>query len=84
MNIFYCNSEGRADVPECSPAEASLDATLAAFRALDPRSGFLGVVLDHRFVLHLSERRQGRVQIELADDRLLLATVTFSSLRRGS
>ena len=67
MNIFFGKSEGRADVPSDSPIEASLDTALAVFRGLDPRSGFLGLVLDQRFVLQMAHRKHRRVRIELLD-----------------
>lgn len=67
MNIFYGKSEGRADVPGDTPVAASLDTALAVFRGLDPRSGFMGIPLDERFVLQIAHRKQGRVRIELLD-----------------
>lgn len=40
---------------------------MAVFRDLDPRSGFMGVVLDDRFVLQLTHKRRGKVGVELLD-----------------
>ena len=67
MNIYYGKSEGRSDVPANAPVPASLDTTLEIFRGLDPRSGFMGVALDERFVLQMAHRKQGRVRVELLD-----------------
>jgi len=67
MNIFYGSSEGRADVPGDSPTQASLDTTLAVFRGLDLRSGFLGIALDERFVLQFAPQKRGGVRVELLD-----------------
>ena len=67
MNIFYGKSESRADVPSDAPVSASLDAALAVFRGLDPRSGFMGIVLDERFVLQMSHSKNGRARVELLD-----------------
>jgi hypothetical protein len=66
MNIFYGSSEGRSDVSCESPIEASLDIALSAFRALDPKRGFMGVIIDERFHLQLLPRR-GSVRVELLD-----------------
>jgi hypothetical protein len=67
MNIFHGKSAGRADVPCDSPTQMSLDTALAVFRGLDPKSGFIGIVLDDRFTLQLFTQRQGGVRVELLD-----------------
>jgi len=67
MNIFYGKSAGRSDVSGDAPVPASLDDALSVFRSLDPRSGFMGIALDDRFVLQLAHRKHGKVRIELLD-----------------
>ncbi len=67
MDIFYCDSIGRVDVPGEAPAEASLDDALAAFRGLDPQVGFLGINLDEPYVLQFAPQAPGRMRVELLD-----------------
>ena len=67
MNIFYGCSKGRADVPGDAPAQASLDTSLEVFRGLDPRSGFMGINLDERFVVQFAPQKRGGVRVELLD-----------------
>ncbi len=40
---------------------------LHIFRDLDVRRGFLGIILEPRFVLHLLPQGEGKVKIELLD-----------------
>jgi hypothetical protein len=66
MNIFYGDSKGREDVPGDSPFQATLETALEVFRNLDPRSGFIGINLDERFVVQFAPQRAG-VRVELLD-----------------
>jgi hypothetical protein len=67
MKIFYGNSKGRKDVPGDSPAQAALDTSLDVFRDLDPRSGFMGINLDERFVVQFAPEKRGGIRVELLD-----------------
>ena len=67
MDIFYSDSIGRADVPGDAAAQASLDETLAVFRGLDRRVGFMGINLDERYVVQLAPQGPGRTRVELLD-----------------
>ena len=67
MKTFYGNSAGRRDVSGDSPVEASLDTALAVFRGLDPRSGFMGVILDPQFTVQFAPQKQGGIRVELLD-----------------
>jgi len=67
MNIFYGSSTGRADVPGDAPDAATLATALDVFRALDPRSGFMGINLDDRFVVQFAHQKRGGVRVELLD-----------------
>jgi len=67
MTIFFGKSKGSADVPSDTPVEASLDGALGVFGGLDPRSGFMGIAIDERFILQLAHRKHGKVRIELLD-----------------
>jgi hypothetical protein len=66
MNIFYGDSKGRADVSGNSPSQVTLETAVEVFRGLDPRSGFLGINLDERFVVQFATKRGG-VHVELLD-----------------
>ena len=67
MNIFYGSSKGRPDVSGDTPAQATLETVLEVFRALDPKSGFLGIDLDERFVLQFATHGRSGVRVELLD-----------------
>src|SRR5689334_17122829 len=67
MKIFFKHSRGRLNVDSGSPIDESLAITLEIFRALEPKEGFLGVVLDERFILHILADRTGGARIELLD-----------------
>jgi hypothetical protein len=67
MNIFYGSSRGRADVAGDAAVPATLDTALEVFRALDQRSGFMGINLDARFVVQFALEKGDRVRVELLD-----------------
>src|SRR5215472_2129072 len=66
MKVFYGKSANSPDVPCEAPVDVSLETALEIFRGLIPKSGFMGVELDGRFVLQISARKRG-VEVELLD-----------------
>ena len=69
MLIYYSETAGRPNIAAESPVNETVENALSIFRALDPRKGFLGVVLTEPFSLQLLPQK-GRVRIELLDSSL--------------
>lgn len=67
MKIFYGDSAGWIDASADSPIEASADTALAVFGGLDPRCGFMGIILDPRFTVQFAPQTQGGIRVELLD-----------------
>jgi hypothetical protein len=67
MKIFYADSTGLVDVQGDCPVEAPLDAALAVFRGLHPRTGFMGIILDSKFTVQFAPQKRGGIRVELLD-----------------
>jgi hypothetical protein len=80
MNIFYGKSDGRPDVSRDVPVAATLETALAVFRGLDVRKGFLGIILDHRFVIQLVPYKKGGTRVELLDTSIPAFDMTVTSV----
>jgi hypothetical protein len=72
MLIFFGKSRERQNIPPESPVDETVENALNIFRGLEPEGGFIGIILDGPFVLHLSARRKG-IEIELLDSSALVA-----------
>ncbi len=66
MLIFYGESEGRPNVPAERLANVDVGDALEVFRNLKCGQGFVGIVLEPPFALHLLPDRNG-VRMELLD-----------------
>lgn len=70
LEVYYGNFRsgvGLLEVHCDAPTQVSLDTALEVFRALDQRSGFMGINLDERFVVQFACEEQGGVRVELLD-----------------
>jgi hypothetical protein len=69
MLIFYGEAQRWRNVPAKSAVNASVGKALGIFRGLDPRRGFLGIILKQPFILQMMVRKNG-VRIELLDSSI--------------
>jgi hypothetical protein len=67
MLIFYGEAEGRSNIDSEKPVDEAPSTVLQIFRTLDSRRGFLGIVLEPRFVLQLMPENRGNTHIEVLD-----------------
>jgi hypothetical protein len=67
MQIFFGRAFGRTDVSPSEPVDLGVGEMLEIFRSLDGSRGFLGIILEARFVLQLFPEKSGKIRVELLD-----------------
>jgi hypothetical protein len=67
MIVYYKYSGDRPDVDVNRPVELSLESVLRVFRDLNPKRGFVSIILSQRQSLQIVAMTCGRMWIELLD-----------------
>jgi hypothetical protein len=66
LKIYYSGAQNHPDVSFEAPADEPPTKVLEIYRTLDPKQGFLGLVLSDRFTIQMIPKKNG-IRIELLD-----------------